>query len=59
MEDTAARRAAEAALDLPTRDNQTLAIVAAKLLRFGSHDRAIWLLERLAERVGRAWASLP
>ena len=45
-----ARRAAEAALDLPTRDNQTLAIVAARLLRYGSHDRAIWLLERLAER---------
>lgn len=45
-----ARRAVEAALDLPTRDNQTLAIVAARLLRYGSHDRAIWLLERLAER---------
>jgi Vault protein inter-alpha-trypsin domain len=45
-----ARRAIEAALDLPTRDNQTLAIVAARLLRYGSHDRAIWLLERLAER---------
>ena len=45
-----ARRAVEAALDLPTRNNQTLAIVAARLLRYGSHDRAIWLLERLAER---------
>lgn len=45
-----ARRAIEAALDLPTRDNQTLAIVASRLLRYGSHDRAIWLLERLAER---------
>ncbi len=45
-----ARRAAEAALDAPTRDNQTLAIVAARLLRYGSHDRAIWLLERLMER---------
>lgn len=45
-----ARRAAEAALDLPTRDNQTLAIAAARLLRYGSHDRAIWLLEKLAER---------
>jgi hypothetical protein len=45
-----ARRAVEAALDLPTRDNQTLAIVAARLLRYGSPDRAIWLLERLAER---------
>ncbi len=45
-----ARRAAEAALDLPARDNQTLAIAAARLLRYGAHDRAIWLLERLAER---------
>ncbi len=45
-----ARRAVESALDLPTRDNQTLAIVAARLLRYGSHDRAIWLFERLAER---------
>jgi hypothetical protein len=45
-----ARRAVEAALDLPSRDNQTLAIVAARLLRYGSHDRAIWLLERLMER---------
>ena len=45
-----ARRAIEAALDVPTRDNQTLAIVAARLLRYGSHDRAIWLLERLMER---------
>lgn len=45
-----ARRAAEAALDAPTRDNQTLAIVAARLLRYGAHDRAIWLLERLMER---------
>ena len=45
-----ARRAVESALDLPTRDNQTLAIVAARLLRYGAHDRAIWLLERLAER---------
>ncbi len=45
-----ARRAIEAALDVPTRDNQTLAIVAARLLRYGSYDRAIWLLERLMER---------
>ncbi len=45
-----ARRAVESALDLPTRDNQTLAIVAGKLLRYGAHDRAIWLLERLMER---------
>jgi hypothetical protein len=45
-----ARRAVESALDLPTRDNQTLAIVAARLLRYGSHDRAVWLLSRLEER---------
>jgi hypothetical protein len=45
-----ARRAVEAALDLPTRDNQTLQIAASRLLRYGSHDRAIWLLERLMER---------
>ncbi|MDP3493128.1 MAG: VIT domain-containing protein [Hyphomonadaceae bacterium] len=45
-----ARRSVEAALDVPTRDNQTLAIVAARLVRYGSHDRAIWLLERLMER---------
>jgi tetratricopeptide (TPR) repeat protein len=42
-----AARAVEAALDLPTRDNQTLQIVASRLLRYGSHDRAIALLERL------------
>lgn len=45
-----ARRAVESALDLPARDNQTLAIVAARLLRYGAHDRAIWLLTRLMER---------
>lgn len=36
------------ALELPTRNNQTLAIVADRLLRYGETDRAIWLLERLA-----------
>ena len=35
------------ALELPTRNNQTLAIVADRLLRYGETDRAIWLLERL------------
>lgn len=45
-----ARRAVEAALDLPTRNNQTLMIAAARLGRYGDHDRAIWLLERLVER---------
>ena len=45
-----ARRAAEAALDLPTRDNQTLSIVAARLQRYGDLDRALALLEQLADR---------
>ena len=44
-----AARAVEAALDLPTRDNQTLQIVASRLLRYGSQDRAIALLERLVK----------
>lgn len=44
-----ARRAVESALDLPTRNNETLAIVAGRLLRYGAHDRAIWLFERLAQ----------
>jgi hypothetical protein len=44
-----ARRAVEAALDLPTRDSQTLAIVAARLVRYGGYDRAVWLLEKLSE----------
>ncbi|GAA4643954.1 hypothetical protein GCM10023115_19140 [Pontixanthobacter gangjinensis] len=44
-----ARRAAEAALDLPSKDNQTLAIVAQRLLRYGDADRAIWLLKLLAD----------
>ncbi|HYI48810.1 MAG TPA: VIT domain-containing protein [Allosphingosinicella sp.] len=35
------------ALELPTRNNQTLAIVADRLLRYGETERAIWLLERL------------
>jgi Vault protein inter-alpha-trypsin domain len=35
------------ALELPTRNSQTLAIVADRLLRYGEVDRAIWLLERL------------
>jgi len=35
------------ALDLPTRNNQTLSIVADRLMRYGEIDRAIWLLERL------------
>ena len=35
------------ALDLPTRNNETLSIVADRLIRYGEIDRAIWLLERL------------
>lgn len=35
------------ALELPTRNSQTLAIVADRLMRYGETDRAIWLLERL------------
>jgi hypothetical protein len=42
-----AARMAAAALELPTRNNNTLAIVAARLLRYGEADRAIWLLEQL------------
>ncbi|HEX8262576.1 MAG TPA: VIT domain-containing protein [Allosphingosinicella sp.] len=36
------------ALDLPTRDSETVAIVAARLVRWGELDRAIRLYERLA-----------
>jgi tetratricopeptide (TPR) repeat protein len=36
------------ALDLPTRDSETVAIVAARLVRWGELDRAIQLYERLA-----------
>jgi Vault protein inter-alpha-trypsin domain len=42
-----ALRMAASALDLPARNNDTLAIVAARLLRLGETDRAIWLLEQL------------
>jgi hypothetical protein len=44
-----AARMAAAALELPTRNNDTLAIVAARLMRYGEVDRAIWLLEKLVE----------
>jgi hypothetical protein len=43
----AAARTVQSALDLPTRNNDTLAIVAARLIRYGAMDRAIWLLEQL------------
>lgn len=45
-----ARRAVESALDLPARDNETLAIVASRLTRYGDFDRAIFLLRQLAMR---------
>ena len=45
-----ARRAVETALELPARDNQTLAIVSARLQRYGDLDRAIALIEQLADR---------
>ena len=35
------------ALELPTRNNQTLEIVADRLMRYGEINRAIWLYERL------------
>jgi hypothetical protein len=44
-----AARMAAAALELPTRNNDTLAIVAARLMRYGEVDRAIWLLKKLVE----------
>lgn len=36
------------ALELPTRNSETLSIVAERLMRYGEVDRAIWLYERLA-----------
>lgn len=36
------------ALDLPTADNGTLAIVAERMVRYGRFDRAVALFERLA-----------
>lgn len=45
-----ARRAVASALDLPSRDNQTLSIVAARLQRYRDLDRAIALGEQLADR---------
>jgi tetratricopeptide (TPR) repeat protein len=45
-----ARRAVATALDLPVRDNQTLEIVAGRLMRYGELDRALALLTQLADR---------
>lgn len=36
------------AIDLPTRDSETIATVAARLVRWGELDRAVQLYERLA-----------
>ncbi len=38
------------ALELPEANEETLSMVAERLLRYGSADRAVWLLERAAER---------
>lgn len=45
-----ARRAVESALDLEGRDNQTLEIVAGRLVRYGDLDRALALYVQLADR---------
>ncbi len=45
-----ARRAVASALELATRDNQTLEIVAGRLLRYGEIDRALALYTQLADR---------
>lgn len=44
-----AKRLLLSALDLPTRNNETLAIVAERLLRYGEQDRAIEMFEAVAE----------
>ncbi|HEX9965969.1 MAG TPA: VIT domain-containing protein [Allosphingosinicella sp.] len=44
-----ARRLLLSALDLPTRNNETLAIVAERLFRYGEQDRSIEMLEAVAE----------
>jgi tetratricopeptide (TPR) repeat protein len=43
-----ARRRLLSALDLPTRNNETLAIVAERLFRYGETDRAIEMFEAVA-----------
>jgi tetratricopeptide (TPR) repeat protein len=44
-----ARRLLLSALDLPTRNNETLAIVAERLFRYGEQDRSIEMFEAVAE----------
>jgi hypothetical protein len=39
------------ALELPVANEETSAMVAERLQRYGSHDRAIWLLQRAADSV--------
>ncbi len=39
------------ALELPVADEETSAMVAERLQRYGSMDRAVWLLERAAAQV--------
>lgn len=40
------------ALDLPTCNEETIAIVADRLVRYGEIDRAIWLYERAVDLAG-------
>ncbi len=40
------------ALELPTTNNETIGIVAERLLRYKQHDRAVYLYERLADAEG-------
>jgi tetratricopeptide (TPR) repeat protein len=44
-----AKRFLLSALDLETRNNETLAIVAERLMRYGEQDRAIEMFEAVAE----------
>jgi hypothetical protein len=44
-----ARRLLLSVLDLPTRNNETLAIVAERLFRYGERDRSIEMFEAVAE----------
>jgi len=44
-----AKRLLLSALDLPTRNNETLAIVAERLFRYGEQDRSVEMFEAVAE----------
>ncbi|MFC4311254.1 VIT domain-containing protein [Steroidobacter flavus] len=39
------------ALELPTKDDETLMVVASRLVRYGQFDRGIWLYERIIELI--------